>query len=379
MEQILTDIGRIKKRQNHTRKDIQGVIDQLIMKLDQFLDREVPSNESEFNQSVSSLFNEVKGLEPLRKVCRQHKESYAYISKLGKSIEQNFLCNPEQMNSHKVEPLQAGLIDEIIHEFLVREGHFQEAELLEKHKGIAAEIIQLKEQFRVIFSVIQSLKEGSISSALQWVEDNCKNLEGVANTLLFNIHKLKYIHILREGQTTEALNYIKNYMQGFRDSHLTELQHLMGACLFLSQSQNTPYQEMLDPTYDDKVASQLLEEWCKLLGLSPTSSLMTAVSVGTYVIPEIIQIANIIGTKVWTSPLPTELKMDNNFIFHSIFVCPVSKEIATPDNPPMLLPCGHMICKQSVEMLLKSTARNKVKCPTCPVEAVERDVKQLSI
>ena len=35
------------------------------------------------------------------------------------------------------------------------------------------------------------------------------------------------------------------------------------------------------------------------------------------------------------------------FVFHSIFACPVSKDQSTDTNPPMLLPCGHVLCQVS--------------------------------
>lgn len=41
--------------------------------------------------------------------------------------------------------------------------------------------------------------------------------------------------------------------------------------------------------------------------------------------------------------LPVATDLGKDFQFHSIFVCPVTKEINTPDNPPMLLNCGHVI------------------------------------
>ncbi|KAL5079346.1 hypothetical protein RYX36_007767, partial [Vicia faba] len=44
-----------------------------------------------------------------------------------------------------------------------------------------------------------------------------------------------------------------------------------------------------------------------------------------------------------TNQLPVPIEMDEEFQFHSIFVCPVSKEQASEDNPPMLMSCGHVL------------------------------------
>ena len=46
-------------------------------------------------------------------------------------------------------------------------------------------------------------------------------------------------------------------------------------------------------------------------------------------------------------PLPPSLR------YHSIFACPVSKILATPTNPPMMLVCGHAVAKESFAKLGK--------------------------
>ena len=41
--------------------------------------------------------------------------------------------------------------------------------------------------------------------------------------------------------------------------------------------------------------------------------------------------------------------------YHSVFACPVSKEQTTEDdtNPPMMMICGHVIAKESLNRLAK--------------------------
>ncbi len=74
--------------------------------------------------------------------------------------------------------------------------------------------------------------------------------------------------------------------------------------------------------------------------------------------------------------LPVELELGKEFVFHSIFACPVSREQSTNDNPPTMLPCGHVLCRMSIVRLVKQTT-GMFKCPYCPAEGKMSECKQL--
>jgi hypothetical protein len=84
-----------------------------------------------------------------------------------------------------------------------------------------------------------------------------------------------------------------------------------------------------------------------------------SVLVGTMALPTIIKVVTIMNTKrtEWSQQdeLPVEIPLPDDLRFHSVFACPVSKEQATASNPPMMMPCGHVICKESLTRLSKSS------------------------
>jgi len=68
-----------------------------------------------------------------------------------------------------------------------------------------------------------------------------------------------------------------------------------------------------------------------------------------------------------TEELPIEIPLPPENRYHSIFSCPVSKEQSTEQNPPMMMSCGHVVTKDSLQKLGKPGGR--VKCPYCPIES----------
>jgi hypothetical protein len=74
--------------------------------------------------------------------------------------------------------------------------------------------------------------------------------------------------------------------------------------------------------------------------------------------------------------LPVETPLDNAFQFQSIFACPVSRDQSTAENPPMLMACGHVLCKQSIQKLVKGNSRT-FKRPYCPLETTSSQSWQI--
>jgi len=63
-------------------------------------------------------------------------------------------------------------------------------------------------------------------------------------------------------------------------------------------------------------------------------------------LPQILKAEKIFKSKTdIIKELPYEIHLPNQLKYHSIFVCPVLKEISTVENPPMLLTCGHVVSK----------------------------------
>ena len=78
--------------------------------------------------------------------------------------------------------------------------------------------------------------------------------------------------------------------------------------------------------------------------------------VGAMSLPGLTKLATLKKISNWSSldKIPVEIELPAEFRYHSVFICPVSKEPTTESNPPMLLACGHAISNASLQELSKS-------------------------
>ena len=193
---------------------------------------------------------------------------------------------------------------------------------------------------------------------------------------------MQFLEILQNGSADEALKYARTHLTPFSSNHMAELQKLMGCLLWAGKLERSPYPALLSPTNWDKLAEELTRQFCNLLGHSYESPLSVTVAAGVQGLPVLLKFMNVMAGKKqeWQSmkQLPVPVELDREFQFHSIFVCPVSKEQSTEDNPPMLMSCGHVLCKQSIMKMSKNSSKS-FKCPYCPTDIEATQCKQLHL
>ena len=81
------------------------------------------------------------------------------------------------------------------------------------------------------------------------------------------------------------------------------------------------------------------------MGASAESPFAVAVDAGAAALPTLLKMTAVMTAKgqPWEGleQLPLEVELPPRFAFHSVFACPVARDQSTPDNPPMILPCGY--------------------------------------
>ncbi|KAJ5929011.1 hypothetical protein N7454_006859 [Penicillium verhagenii] len=246
---------------------------------------------------------------------------------------------------------------------------------------------EIRKQFASMYYILQELKEkNNLLPAIEWSRENREALEARGSNLEFELSRLQFVwlfhgrsHDLRISDWQAAVQYAQREFQSFAPRYLREVQQLVGAMAYRPNLQGSPYSTIFNnaSAWDD-VAQFFTREFCSLLGLSADSPLYVAATAGAIALPTLLKLQTIMKAKrtEWTSEneLPVEISLPPSYLFHSIFVCPVSKEQATDENPPMMMPCGHVIAEESLRRLSKG---NRFKCPYCPSESHPKDARKI--
>jgi hypothetical protein len=171
----------------------------------------------------------------------------------------------------------------------------------------------------------------------------------------------------------------------------------------------SPYAAFASPAFLDNAAKALLAAASALAGLSLDSPLSSVIRAGHHALPVLLKYANMcevtggkyprtgVGPAPALAPahghghgagqaeggegdveIPVELPLPSAMQYHSSFACPVTRQACGPDNPPMLLPCGHLLSRRSLERLA-ALRPPRFKCPTCPSTQTIEQARQLQL
>ena len=144
-------------------------------------------------------------------------------------------------------------------------------------------------------------------------------------------------------------------------------------CCLAYVKRQSPYKHFFDPQQWTTIQHQFSRAYSQLLGQALESPLYTSVSVGSTALPLIMKMHALIKTKSleWTQQdeLPVTIPILDSQRYHSVFVCPITKEQGTELNPPMMMWCGHVISKESLNRLSKGSMNARFKCPYCPADS----------
>lgn len=382
LDTIRDAFDRISKKQKLSSSKSQEVIDLVGLEVEQALGKiqsahDIASSPVDQKSILTYLKLKLNAIAPLHQLEGSQKELNLNLNKYQKLLEKFF--NPDISKAYRNVDFDFHIVNQIVAVHFYRQGLFDLGDSLLNEAG-EPEATALKSQFLDLHQIIGAVRVRNLEPALKWACTNREKLKQNSSNLELKLHRLQFVEILQKGTRTDALNYARAYLTPFASLHMEEIQKLMACLLWVGRLDSSPYHEITSPTHWDNLSEELTQEFCSLLGQSSVSPLTVAIAAGVEGLPTLLKLAHVMSAKkqewLGMKQLPVPVELGKEFQFHSIFVCPVSRDQGSEENPPMLMPCLHVLCKQSIMKLSKSSTR-MFKCPYCPAEVSVTQCRQL--
>lgn len=250
--------------------------------------------------------------------------------------------------------------------------------------------------FSDLNTITSELRKRNIDVLIEWCEKHLDCLKKIHSILHFDSLKLKFISMFRTHSSNECVDYSKKIFKSYINDpkYFDQISKLMTLLIFKDNISNSPYNEYNEEMLWKQILTNFVNDCCSLLcnynyiyflALPSESGFFLTMLAGMVSLPQILKAEEILKTKkelLTNNELPYEIHLPNELKFHSVFICPVTKEISTPSNPPMLLTCGHTVSSHALEKMIKGTSSvnsSQIKCPTCPNIQNAKDALKLQI
>jgi hypothetical protein len=372
---------RVVEKRAFSSTKVQEAIDQIVKEVTQAISKMQMMNTDSMDSCdhsyiLAELKTKLNEMAPLNQLEGCQKELNVALSKYLKLLEKSF--NPDISKAYRNVDFEASTINNIIANHFYRQGLFDLGDSF-IHECGESDGSYLKSSFQEMYGMLEAMQARNLEPALSWAAKNHDQLLQNSSMLELKLHSLQFVEILTKASRDEALQYARTHLVPFAPVH-KEIQKLMACLIWADRLDQSPYAEFVSSTRWEKLSEELIHQFCSILGQSSDSPLNVALSAGFQGLPTLLKLTMVMATKKqeWQAmkQLPVPIDIGPEFQYHSVFVCPVLREQSSDENPPMLMPCGHAVSKQSLMKLSKSSSRT-FKCPYCPSEAVASQCKQL--
>lgn len=298
-------------------------------------------------------------------VHKAHKTFYARIKRFKKEIDRTYhkrCFQVERMDDDVFGGMGENAIDLSVARYLRRRGHVRAADKLHREKDESA----IKQMSQIV-EIMKAVDRRDIDRLLQWTSTHASFLRRGRgwSRLEFQLKRLQFFRIAKEKSPADAIAFARAEMSEFCEHRPKDMQRLMASLLFVQDSKESGENATSttatcpsriynadEDTLWIEVRDAVHKHVCRISGVPVRSPLETAVEAGieaeqTLIKFQMLMTGSDYGVqKKWsTDQVPVSVALPDAFQFHSVFVCPVSQEVTSEANPPMLLVCGHAISR----------------------------------
>ena len=408
MDEIDKLINSLDEKEKSSFKDMELLldsVDNLIQQTNKELSSENNNDDSKTREILSKKESELKKLKLIPKMNRICNSYYHKYKEMNKKIDEN-VKGVNYLNNQKLTKfignVDEKLIKEMILDHLIRKGNIKTVErFIEESKIDSSHLIDDIKIFKEYYEIIKDLNENKLDKLYEWCSKNkeilLKNIDKVfiednktnkdkkikIKNIYFECVKFNFILYLEDASKSipECIDYSRKHFKPFINNQncINEISKLMLKLLYKKTENNNIKIEKKDENDNnnrwDKIKSLFIDTFFNLNHKSKDDILNMILLAGRCVLPQVVESEEKLmkdkdqenmEVDKEKNQLMYSLELPEELVFHNIFVCPISKEIATTENPPIRLNCGHCICKNSFEKIEKTgTRHNQIKCPIC--------------
>ncbi|XP_050549970.1 E3 ubiquitin-protein ligase RMND5A isoform X2 [Spodoptera frugiperda] len=380
-------LSKFKSLNDNSSKLLQNIIDQ-VEEIRQEITKHADDTQLTPAQAmlISDLAATVKTT--TAQMSTDHRELHATVSRVGKSIDRHFIADYASV-APKAESfcndVNRPIMEQAIAQHLYRQGLEDVGDAFVSEAKITG--VERTCTFALLQRCAAALAEGDPSAALNWAERRAHELHN--SPLPFTLHRMQALKLAREQGVGAAIEYARRQFPLHAARHERALQAAVCALAWCTPGAGPAppiYQHLLDPKALGAEAAELfIKEACGLLRLAPLSPLAGGVLAGARVLPALHDIRSKMShphvIAAWSDDeLPFEVDLgEDGGGYHSVFACPILRQQASEQNPPMRLLCGHVISRDALNKLAMGAKVYplRLKCPYCPMEQSPSEARQI--
>lgn len=352
----------------------------------EILNKKYRASQKIIDREVSHLAQSIKEVKNSTALCKVHKALDSVVENLKnvkRKAEESILEEEEaaQACKKRLEHLKGIFeapqntlesdvwrqkrLDRLLVDHLLRSGYHRSAAMLTEHSDLNN--LTNLDIFLVSQRIKESLTAHDTSKCLAWCHENRSRLRKIKSPLEFKLRQQEFIEFIKQGKRDQAVIHARKHFSNIDDVHQREFQQTMGLIMHPLDTKMEPYRSMLDNLRWQELIELFKEENCKLYQLNTVSVFSVVIQAGLSALktshcylksgqrnPDCPICSPMLNQLSKGLPLP--------HCSQSKLICPISGQPMNENNPPMMLPNGHIYGENSLKEMSASN-HGRVRCP----------------
>lgn len=171
--------------------------------------------------------------------------------------DKNDITEEDWMSRLSQFPFKHADMNRLVMNYLVTEGFKEAAEKFQMEAGLEPTIELSSLDDRIL--IREAVQSGRIEEAIQLVKQLHPELLDNDRFLLFHLHQMQLIELIRAGNVEEALSFAQNKLSEAGEDMpetLSELERTL-ALLAFDKPEKSPFADLLEQSNRQKIASEL--------------------------------------------------------------------------------------------------------------------------